>query len=207
MTWTVTVSDPLNDSVLVTCVNGVRADNQAVAIRGFDPPVIVPPGIGKVLNLYVRQDLISVPPRGIIQFSMDSTPVFWGPVVTCPPPDSPGAGPYDDDRDALERVSVVGGEQLLRDCIVGPRLLDRMAMITIGSIDVAAYAHELCDLYAHPALTVDIANFPDTDTDIDIFYRPEGTLYDALQKLTELVAGGADFWVDATGAVHFEAVS
>lgn len=202
-----TVSDALNAGVLVSTENGIRTDNGVVAIRGFDPPVIVPPGTGKVLNLYVRQDRISVPPRGIIQFSMDSTPVFWGPVVTCPPSTSPGAGPFDQDRDALERVSVVGGEQLLRDSIVGPRLLDRLAMIAIGSIDVSAYALELCELYAHPALTVDESNFPATGTSIYIFYRPYGTLFDALERLTQLVTGGAEYWVDATGAIHFQAVT
>lgn len=207
MTWGVTISDPLNNSVLVTLENGVRTDNDAVALRSFDAPVVIPPGISKVLNLYARQDLIEVAPRSIIQFTLDSTPVFWGPVITSPPITAKGAGPFDQDRDALERISVVGGEQLLKDSIVGPRLLDSAAMVALGSNDVADIALELCTLYAHPALTVDYLNFPSTSSTLSIFYRPESTLYDALVELAKTVPGGASFWVDALGAIHFEAIS
>ena len=198
--WTVVVSDAMNTSVITTVVNGIRdmVGSQVVAIRGFDPPIVTPPGSGRVLNLYVRQDLLEVPPRGIIQFLMDSTPVFWGPAVVVPSASSPGAGPFDTDRDALERITVLGGEQLLRDSVIGPRLIEE-------ETDVAAIAFELCDLYAHPALTVDVANFPDVGAVLSVFYAPEKTLLDALNDLAETVPGGATVWVDAAGAVHFQA--
>lgn len=205
MSWTVTVSDPLNTTVLATVENGIRTDTGMVCIRRFDPPTVTPPGTGKVLNLYVKQSALQVPPRGIVQLAIDDAPVFWGPVVTCPPLNSPGAGPFDKDRDALERVTVLGGEQLLKDSVVGPRLLDGPALEALGSNDVAAIAHELCRLYAHAALTVDEGNFPATGGVLSLFYKPESTLADALKELSETVPGGADWWVDAEGAIHFEA--
>lgn len=206
MKWTVTVSDPLNTTVLATVVNGVHAGTGEVCIRHFDPPTVTPPGTSKVLNLYVKQSVLEIPPRAIIQLSLDDTPVFWGPVVTSPPITVPGAGPYDEDRDALERVSVLGGEKLLEDSVVGPRLLDGPALEALGSNDPAAIAYELCRLYAHAALTVDEANFPLTGSVWSLFYKPETTLLDALQnELAPSVPGGADAWVDANGAVHFEA--
>lgn len=206
MSWTVTVSDPLYTTVLATVVNGIHAGTGEVCIRRFDPPVVTPPGMGKVLNLYVKQSVLEIPPRAIIQFSLDDTPVFWGPAVIVPPAGAPGAGPFDKDRDALERVTVLGGEQLLKDSVVGPRLLDGPALEALGSTDPAAIAHELCRLYAHPALTVDEGNFVPTGGALSIFYRPQDTLESCLKVLAETVPGGADWWVDATGAVHFQAI-
>jgi hypothetical protein len=204
--WTVTVSDPLNGTVLATVENGVHTGTGEVCIRRFDPPVVTPPGRGKSLNLFVKQTALQVPPRAIVQLALDEEPVFWGPVVTCPPLTAPGAGPFDKDRDALERVTVVGGEQLLKDSIVGPRFLDRRALVGgLGSADVATIAHELCRLYAHPALTVDQDDFVTTGAVLTLFYRPTDTLESCLKVLAETVPGGADWWVDAEGAVHFQA--
>ena len=202
MRWTVTVSD----GVISTFENGARTSDGAIALRRFDPPTVVPPGTSKNWNLYARQDLALITPRDIVQLSLDGTPVFWGPVMLCPHVTAKGAGPADRDRDALERVTSAGGEQLLKDSIVGPRLLDGPALEDLGSADVAAIAHELCRLYAHPALTVAEENFPATGGVLDIFYKPEATLYDALKELAETVTGAA-FWVDATGAIHFEVES
>lgn len=206
-TWTVAISNPANSSVLATVENGIDTATGEVAIRGFDPPVVTPPGRGESLNLYVHQATLAVPPRAIIQFSIDGTPVFWGPAIITPPLNARGAGPRDTDRDAIERITVVGGQQLLQDSIVGPRLLDRLAFIELGSDDVATIAYELCRLYAHPALTVDALNFPATGAVLSIFYRPTSVLSESLDVLAETVTGGAAHWVDATGAVHFEALS
>ena len=197
MSWTVIVRDAMNTTTLATAVNGLIGTT--VALRGFDPPIVTPPGSGRVLNLYARQDELDVPPRGIIQFLMGSTPVFWGPSVVVPSATSPGAGPFDTDRDALERITVLGGEQLLKDSVIGPRLFEEVT-------DVAAIAFALCDLYAHPALDIDEANFPSVGAVLSVYYAPEKTLFDALQGLAETVPGGAAFWVDAEGAVHFEAL-
>ena len=194
--WRVTVSDPLNEAVLREFENGARVSDGEVALRGFDPPVVTPPGQSKNLNLYVKQVLAEIPPRAIIQFAVNDTPVFWGPAIITPPLAVPGAGPFDQDRDAIERVTVTGGEQLLRESIVGPRMFDT-------ETDVAEIALELCELYAHPALTVDPGNFPTTGAVLSVYYAPEKDLLASLQELTETVPGGADTWVDATGAVHF----
>lgn len=207
MKWTVTVSDPLNDSVLATVENGVRIDTGEVCIRRFDPPVVTPPGTGKLLNLFVKQSVLQVPPRAIVQFSIDGTPVFWGLAVIVPALNSPGAGPRDTDRDAIERVTAVGGEQLLADSMTGPRYLGAEAIEEMGSADVAVFAYELCRLYAHPALTVDALNFPATGAVLSVWYRPTDPLLTQLKELAATVPGGASYWVDATGAVHFEAVS
>lgn len=206
MKWTVTISNPTNTTLLSTVENGRDTSTGEVVMRRFDPPIVTPPGSGKTLNLYVKQSELEIPPRAIIQLSLDDTAVFWGPAVIIPP-DHPGAGPRDQDRDALERVTVFGGEQLLKDSIVGPRLLDAEALEALGSPDVSEAALEICDLYAHPALTVDYLNFPATNSRIQLFYRPTSTLEEALTKLAKIVPGGASFWVDATGAIHFEAIS
>lgn len=206
-TWTATISNPLNSSVLATVENGVDTATGLVAIRGFDPPVVTPPGQGESLNLYVHQAILQVPPRAIIQFSIDATPIFWGPAVIVPPTGAKGAGPRDADRDAIERVTVVGGALLLRESIVGPRLLDEEALAELGSSDPSAIAHELCSLYAHPALTVDALNFPATGAALSIWYRPTDTLKGNLQGLADTVPGGANSWVDASGNVHFEGLS
>ena len=192
------VSNAVNSALLVEFVNGARVPDGEGALRGFDPPVVTPPGSSKTLNVFARQDRALIPPRAIIQFVLDGTPVFWGPAIIVPPLASPGAGPADSDRDSLERITVAGGEQLLRNSVVGPRLFD-------GVSDVAAIAFELCSLYAHPALTVDVANFPATGAVLSVYYSPEKDLLAALTELAETVPGGADAWVDAAGAVHFAA--
>lgn len=194
-----TVSDPLNSSVLVEFENGARIPDGAIALRRFDPATVVPPGTSKNLNLYARQDMALIPPRAIIQLALDGHPVFWGPAIITPPLTAPGAGPADTDRDALERVTVAGGEQLLRESVIGPRLYTT-------NTDVAEIALELCQLYAHPALTVDAGNFPLSGAVLNVFYSPEKDLLTALQELAESVPGGADAWVDATGAIRFEAI-
>lgn len=194
----------MNEGVLAEAENGVIDGSEpVVAIRGFDPPVVIPPGSGRVLNLYVRTSALEVPPRAIVQMLFDDEPVFWGPAVIVPPPESPGAGPFDEDRDALERVTAVGGERLLRDTVIGPRLMPWG--LAGGEYDVAEAAHELCRLYAHPALTVEEENFPLTGAILSVWYAPEKNLYDALATLVQSVPGGAVCWVDAEGAVRFEA--
>src|SRR5690606_40009206 len=93
MKWTVTISDPLNETVLATVENGIHTDTGEVAIRTFDPPVVTPPGASKVLNLYVKQSVLEIPPRAIIQFSLDGVPVVCVPAVVLPPAGGRGAPP------------------------------------------------------------------------------------------------------------------
>jgi hypothetical protein len=194
--WTVELWEPDGSGSWATVENGLLAGEPV--IRTLDPAIVIPPGSSRLLNLFVRQSVLQIPPRAIIQLLIDGTPVFWGPAVIVPPPDSPGAGPFDRDRDALERVTVVGGEQLLRDSLVGARLFEE-------NTDVATIAHELCELYAHPALTHEETDFPATGAVLSAFYTPEETLYNALQKLVNLTPGGAACWVDAEGHIHFQA--
>ncbi len=146
----------------------------------------------------VKQELIQATPRSIISVSLDGTPVGAGVIVTCPHLTSPGSGPADRDADALDRITAVGLEQLLRDSIIGPRLF-------VGDHDVAAIALELCELYAHPALIVDAANFPSTSHFLGIYYSPEKTLYDSLTELCDTLPGGGTFRVSPDLAIHFDA--
>jgi len=198
--WTVAVYDALAVNLVAFIENGVNTDTGRVAIRRFDPPVITPPGSSRVLNIYARQDELEIPPRAILTLALNSEWVFGGPVVTCPPNTAPGAGPFDRDRDALERITAVGAAKLLEDSIVAPRLFTER-------IDVATVAYQLCQLSAHPALFVDDLYFPLTGAVLDGYYAPEMRLKDCLDELASLVPGGADHWVDALLGVHFEALA
>lgn len=203
MSWTVRTYDPTGATLRTEAVNGVLTANGSlasvgeVALRGFDAPIVIPPGSGKVLNLYARQSTLQVPPRGIVQFLIDAAPVFWGPAVIVPTIATPGAGPFDEDRDALERITVLGGEQLLKDSVIEARLYD-------GTFDVATIAYDLCYHYANPTLTVALANFVTTASVLGVYFAPEKTLFDALTDLAATVPSGASVWVDASGAVHFQ---
>lgn len=197
------VSDPTNTELLAEIENGVGNlldDQREVILRGFDPPIITPPGAGKLLNLYGRNDRGLTGgggpfgPRNIVQFLLDDTPVFWGPIITSPPARSPGAGPFDQDRDALERITCVGGHQLVTDSVIGPRLFEE-------NTDVAEIMRDLCERYAHPALVVDEANFLDTGQVLGIFYSPERTLSDTLDVLVGTLPDGGRWFVNAVGEI------
>jgi len=169
---------------------------------------IDPPGKCVTMTLKGLQTSLSIPVRGILQYSEDGVDLFWGPVVVLPSPDSKGSGPADSDSDSLDRFTIAGGDQLVKDSVVEGYLFIAETDILLGATaekDVATIAYELCGRYAHPALTVDIANFPDTGGMLSAFYKPECQLSDALDELAKTVATGAKWWVDATGAVHFEA--
>ena len=198
MSWRVIVRDPTGTSISNEFLNGARVSDGLVALRKFDPAIVHPPGMSKNLNLYGRQDRMQIVPRCIVQLLLDEVPVFYGPAIITPPDFTKGSGPYDRDRDSIERVTVTGGEQLLKDSVIGCKMFQ-------SNVDVASIAYQLCDLYSRPGLSIDPLDFPDTGAMLSLFYMPEHTLYDALAKLTESVPGGASFWVDATGAIHFEA--
>jgi len=72
-------------------------------------------------------------------------------------------------------------------------------------MDVSDIAFALCVRYAHPALTVNSTNFPASGRVLSTFYEPERRLSDALDDLTKTIAGGATWWVDSGGQIHFEA--
>lgn len=157
-------------------------------------------GATKQINFRAVQTLLELTPRSIVRFSAspEATPVAAGVVVTCPSLISPGGGPADPDSDALERISAVGLEQLLRDSMISVRWFNVEA-------DAAVIALDLCELYAHPALVIDPVNFPATGSILPGFYAPEMPLFDALAELVKTVTGGARYWVDADRAVHFQA--
>lgn len=200
MRWLARIYDARGFGILTTIENGAQSGTGEIVARSFDPPVVTPPGVSKTLNLFVRQDKLLIPPRAIIHFWLDTNPVFWGPAVIVPGLTSPGAGPFDKDRDSLERVTVIGGGQLLKDSVVGPRLFE-------GDTDVATIAYQLCVLYAHPALKVSSLNFPATGAVLSVYFSPERDLYTALTQLADAVPGGASVWVDFSGNVRFEAVT
>lgn len=197
MAWELQVLSPTG-----TLLSTVTNETSPNPIDGAVKVVIDAGGRVNQLELRARQDLLQAPPRGILRYEEDGIAVGAGVIVTCPPLDSPGAGPADRDGDALERISAVGLEQLARESIVGPRLLNRAALGALGSNDVSVIAHELCRLYAHPALVVDEANFPLVGAGLSLFYEPEASLHDVLDELAGTVPG-ASWRVDADRAVHF----
>jgi hypothetical protein len=163
------------------------------------------------ITVNVRNDIALITPRQLLQYRVDTADapdvIAWGVVVTCPPVDSPGAGPDDGDPDSLQRVTAVGLEKLLADRMIGPRLYDRSTMVALGSNDVAAVAFDLATLYTHPAVIVDEDDFPDTGATVGLFYAPETSLADGLDELVGMVPGGARWWVDGYRHLHFEANS
>lgn len=193
MSWTLSISSPTG--VPLTAITDQTSPNP---VMGGIEVVVDAGGITNQITLRVRQDLIQIPPRGILLYDSDFLPLAAGVVVTCPPLTSPGSGPADRDADALDRVTAVGLEQLLRDRVIGPRLFE-------GDMDVAKIAFNLCNLYGHPALYVHTSNFPNTGHSLGLYYSPEKSLWDALTQLADAVPGGARVWVDAFKAVHFAA--
>jgi len=184
---------------------------QSTITDATSPPVMMgsptcevdPHGDCVTMTLHGRPDQLTIPTRGILQYEEDGTNLFWGPAVVLPPTGSLGAGPADQDSDSLERFTIAGGKQLVQDSIVEGYFLLK-SWLGSGK-DVADIAFDLCDRYAHPALTVAAANFPSIGQVLDTYYAPEQQLNDALDKLAQTVAGGAVWYVDAAGSIHFEA--
>lgn len=191
MSWQLTLITP--DSV--THVYEWTSPNPII---GGVTAIVDPHGATKQIIFRARQDLLQAPPRGYVFFRAppDGTLVAAGVIVTCPPLTSPGAGPADTDDDALERITAIGLEQLVRDSVIGPRLFEE-------DTDVATIAFELCDLYAHPDLLVDVENFPATGHVLNLFYRPESTLAEALDALIETLPGEGRWYVDALAQIRF----
>lgn len=172
------------------------------------------------INIRARNDLLHAPPRGVIEYKAwndrpltfqgqpvtfqdarvkvqdNYQPLAAGVIVTSPPVTSPGSGPADRDADALDRITAVGLEQLLRDRIVGTILWQ-------GDFDVATIALQLCQAHAHPALVVNPNNFPATGYRLGKFYTPEKTLADALDDLATAVPTSARWYVNAHREIVF----
>lgn len=145
------------------------------------------------LRFNAKQSLVGIEPRQVVRYKAapGSVAVAAGVVVTCPPTDSPGAGPADGDDDALQRISCVGLEQLLRESIVGPDA------VWDENVDVSTIAYTICNDYAHPALVIDQDNFPNAGFQVGSWYAPYSTLLDALEGLLRQVPGGGCVYVNA----------
>lgn len=194
MSWQLTIADPTGALALTV----TDATTPPITI---DFPVAEVNGRGDCQSLTLRglPSSLAIPARGIVAYQEDGNPLFWGTAVIVPPSNSTGAGPADSDADSLNRFSIAGGRKLVEDSLVIGYYLDSV------TTDVAAIAQEICTRYAHPALTVDAANFPAVSQDLSVFYEPERKLSDALDDLAKTVTSGAVWYVDATGAIHFEA--
>lgn len=171
------------------------------------PPVTIdaptmqvdPPGDCIQMDLLVgAPQSLAVKPRDIIRYLENDQALFAGVVVTCPSPDSMGAGPADDDADALQRITALGGRALVEASTCGPLFISEQT-------DIATIAYKFCDAYANSALGVDSDNFPDTTVTMPICYAPYRQLSDLLDDLTSKVTGGASWWVDAELQIHFKA--
>ena len=203
MSWKLEVYSPTGS--LLSTVTEATDPNP---IDGGISAIVDGKGATRQINFNAVQSILQAPPRGILRYYAppDSTAVAAGVIVTCPPLTSPGSGPADEDADALDRISAVGLEQLLKDTVVGARMWDTFGFPDIvAGRDIANIAFTLAALYGHPAITVSSGNFPNTGQLLKLFYAPEMTIFDALTKLTTFVAGGASFWVDGNAALHFQA--
>ena len=178
-------------------------------------------GKTNTLTVWEQNSGLQVEPRAVLEHSAwsnfqvtyggralahEGRPVVWrdnhdpiaaGVVVTSPLLTSFGSGPADRDADALDRITAVGLEQLLRERIVKARAWQ-------GDVDVATIARELCEEFAHPALIVDAANFPPTGFRLGLFYTPEKTVADALDDLVETLPTGGSWRVNAKREIVFE---
>lgn len=158
-----------------------------------------PPGDCIQMDLMVgAPKTLAIKPRDIVRYLEDDQALFAGVVVTCPGPDSQGAGPADDDSDALQRVTILGGRTLLADSTCGP-------LFVTEETDIATIAYKFCDKYANSSLGVDSDNFPATSVTVPTWYAPYRQLSDLLDDLAQRVTGGASWWVDAALQVHFKA--
>lgn len=216
MPWQLTVRDPTGQTLKAT-VTDQTTPNPVMAVEA------VVDGVGSTssLNLRARNDLLGAAPRDVITYEAwtnwrltiagasvtingmhvtvrdNDGPLAAGVIITCPPTTVPGAGPADNDADALERITAEGLERLLRERIVKPRAWT--------DEDVATIAYQLCSAFAHPALTVAPANFPATGFILGLFYAPEMTVADALDDLAETLPTGGRWWVNANREVVFKA--
>lgn len=215
MPWELTVRDPTG-TLKKTVANNTSL-NPIMSIEA----VVEETGATSSVTVRGKNNTLEIEPRDVIEYRAwtdwrltlngapltlngarltlqdNRGPLAAGVVVTCPPLDVPGAGPVDRDADALERITAEGLERLMRERIVKPRLWQEE--------DVATIARELCDEFAHPAVTVDEANFPETGLILGMFYTPEKTLADALDDLVETLPNGGRWWVNASREVKFVA--
>lgn len=123
-------------------------------------------------------------------------PLAVGTMVTFPPLDNPGAGPADRDADALERITAVGLEHLLRERVLPPQRFT-------GEMDVAEVAYEVCTVAGLSPIIVDAKNFHPTGHTLGGYYAPEKPVFDALDELAALVPGSATWWVRADRSLMF----
>ena len=200
MSWTVNVSSPTG-AFSHAIVNGVRSDTNEVVAQHIETAIVDPPGNCRELTLLLgRPDLAGITSRSILQYLIGDTPAYWGPAIIHPTTESKGAGQHSSDyAAALERVVVGGGEVLVQESVVGPRLI-------AGSVwSIPDIAHELCSQYAHPALSIDVGNFTGGtgEDELTVWYTPFQQLDDALDKLIGHSQYGGKWWVDAVGAVNF----
>lgn len=215
MPWQLTVRDPTGQTLKAT-VTDQTTPNPVMAVEA------VVDGVGSTssLNLRARNDLLGAAPRDVITYEawtnwrltiagasvtlngMHVTvrdnygPLAAGVIVTCPPTTVPGAGPADNDADALERITAVGLEHLLRERVLPPQRFT-------GEMDVAEVAYEVCTVAGLSPIIVDAKNFHPTGHILGGYYAPEKPVFDALDELAALVPGGATWWVRADRSLMF----
>lgn len=167
-------------------------------IRGHVEAVVTGCDRTESIRFDCIQTIAQLEPRQLVQFSAapDGTLVAAGVIVRCPPVTAPGAGPADVDRAALEGVTCVGLEQLVTESVVGPLLIE-------VDTDVSSIAYQLCAAAAHPALTVDAADFPASGFVLGAFFKPYATLTQCLDELRDALPAGGCWGVRPDFSMHF----
>lgn len=165
---------------------------------------------GKVVDLVWRSTPALMPavvPRSVVHwYEEDATSVVArgkAVVTICPSADSVGAGPDDRGADALEQYQAEGLELLLKGSVI-----DTPFVVEPGGLGEQVYtiAYEFASRYAHPAITVDVANFSgDIDDRLTIAFAPEQNLADFFDGLVQQFPA-YEWWVDRLGELHFEEI-
>lgn len=199
MSWQIKTFDLLSGSLYRTITDGVDEASSLPVIQEITSCTVEPWGDCKELDFVARNDRLTAVAGMLIQYLEDGNPIFWGIVAIHPSIYSKGAGPADDNADALEQFTVLGGKVLLQKSIIGNKIYEG------NTTDIATQMYELGDLYGHPKLTFNPANFPATGVNTSILAAPQQDLATFYDSVIKQITSGTPVWgVDSSGNVFLE---
>jgi len=199
MSWQIKTFYLASGSLYRTITDGVDEASSLPVVQEITSCTVEPWGDCKELDFVARNDRLTAVAGMPVQYLEDSNPIFWGVVAIHPSEYSKGAGPADDNADALEKFTILGGKMLLQKSIIGNKIYEE------DTTDIATQMYELGNLYGHPRLTFNQANFPATGINTSILAAPQQDLASFYDSVTQQITGGTPVWgVDATSAVFLK---
>lgn len=192
--WSLDIFSPLG--AFIKTITQATSPNP---IMGSPTAIVDDCGHTVEIRFEAKQSILEITPRQIIRFcaAPGTVPVASGVVVTCPPVESEGAGPDDQDADALQRITCVGLEQLMMDSVVGTIVFDE-------DTDISTIAYQACLQYAHPGLTVTESNFPASGFEVGAWYAPYRPLKEFLENLLKQYPPGGCIYVNPNLEIIWE---